>query len=50
MLDPVEYKSINVNDTFGDDENITNHKWKPILGLAEGEKTLLVAIPVKVIE
>ena len=50
MLESNEYTKKIANETFADDENIGNYKWKPLYALAVGEKTMVLGIPLKVIE
>lgn len=45
-----EYKRILVDQTFGNDKVITNKGFRPSFGIAEGETTKILSIPLKTIE
>lgn len=45
-----EYKRITENLTFGNDKIITNKAFRPSFGVAEGELTKVLGIPLKLIE
>ena len=50
LLAKPEYKRITENGTFGNDKIITNKGFRPSFGMAEGELTKVLCIPLKLIE
>ena len=50
LLARPEYKRLTQDMTFGNDKIITNKGFRPSFGIAEGEITKVLEIPVKVIE